>query len=86
MLPLKFFTVTLSVQQCLLPTEVSIFHMVLSTCLKLALREFSPLVFLTTPLTHLSAAYTVDGVLGQDFYNAIGIYLAIWDFITFLFL
>ncbi|KAG2139848.1 GPR1/FUN34/yaaH family-domain-containing protein [Suillus bovinus] len=38
------------------------------------------------PQLGLAAAYTVDGVLGQEFYNAIGIYLAIWDLITFLFL
>ncbi|KAJ8582940.1 hypothetical protein M405DRAFT_536364 [Rhizopogon salebrosus TDB-379] len=38
------------------------------------------------PQIGLAAAYTVDGVIGQEFYNAIGIYLAIWDFITFVFL
>ncbi|KAG1878450.1 hypothetical protein C8R48DRAFT_687066 [Suillus tomentosus] len=32
------------------------------------------------------ASYTIDGVVGQEFYNAIGIYLAIWDLITFVFL
>ncbi|KAG1897184.1 GPR1/FUN34/yaaH family-domain-containing protein [Suillus fuscotomentosus] len=37
------------------------------------------------PQIGLAAAYTVDGVVGQEFYNAIGIYLAIWDLITFLF-
>ncbi|KAG1900462.1 uncharacterized protein F5891DRAFT_1034228 [Suillus fuscotomentosus] len=31
------------------------------------------------------ASYTIDGVVGQEFYNAIGIYLAIWDLITFIF-
>ncbi|KAG0698567.1 GPR1/FUN34/yaaH family-domain-containing protein [Suillus ampliporus] len=37
------------------------------------------------PQIGLKAAYTVDGVVGQEFYNAIGIYLGIWDLITFLF-
>ncbi|KAG2118655.1 GPR1/FUN34/yaaH family-domain-containing protein [Suillus discolor] len=37
------------------------------------------------PQIGLAAAYTVDVVVGQEFYNAIGIYLAIWDLITFLF-
>ncbi|KAG1737991.1 GPR1/FUN34/yaaH family-domain-containing protein [Suillus lakei] len=38
------------------------------------------------PSLGIAAAYTVDGVVGQEFYNIIGIYLAIWDLITFLFL
>ncbi|KAG1751851.1 GPR1/FUN34/yaaH family-domain-containing protein [Suillus lakei] len=41
---------------------------------------------LCLPRTGLAAAYTVDGVVGQQFYNAIGIYLAIWSSITFLLL
>ncbi|KAG0700338.1 GPR1/FUN34/yaaH family-domain-containing protein [Suillus ampliporus] len=39
------------------------------------------------PQIGLAAAYTgADGVIGQEFYNAIGIYLGIWDLITFVFL
>lgn len=41
---------------------------------------------LCLPRTGFAAAFTVDGVVGQQFYNAIGIYLAIWGSIAFLLL
>ncbi|KAG1773306.1 GPR1/FUN34/yaaH family-domain-containing protein [Suillus placidus] len=41
---------------------------------------------LCLPRTGLAAAFTVDGVVGKQFYNAIGIYLAIWGSIAFLLL
>ncbi|KAG2058295.1 hypothetical protein BDR06DRAFT_1004493 [Suillus hirtellus] len=31
------------------------------------------------PQIGLVASYTIDGVVGQEFYNTIGIYLAIWE-------
>ncbi|KIJ11516.1 hypothetical protein PAXINDRAFT_15621 [Paxillus involutus ATCC 200175] len=33
----------------------------------------------------IAAAYSVDGVPTEEFHHAIGIYLGIWSFITFLF-
>jgi len=38
------------------------------------------------PQLGLTAAYTVDGQLTQAYYNALGIYMAIWCLITFVFL
>jgi succinate-acetate transporter protein len=38
------------------------------------------------PRVALAAAHTVNGVVERPFYNAIGIYLAIWSSITFLLL
>lgn len=38
------------------------------------------------PQIGLAAAYTVDGVVGEEFDHAVGIYLGIWAFITFVFL
>ncbi|KAG1750531.1 GPR1/FUN34/yaaH family-domain-containing protein [Suillus paluster] len=37
------------------------------------------------PQVGIAAAYTVDGVVGQGYFNAIGIYLAVWTLVTFLF-
>ncbi|EGN92059.1 hypothetical protein SERLA73DRAFT_79899 [Serpula lacrymans var. lacrymans S7.3] len=37
------------------------------------------------PQMGLAAAYTVDGVVGEEFSHAIGIYLGIWALITFVF-
>ncbi|TFK48695.1 hypothetical protein OE88DRAFT_1634211 [Heliocybe sulcata] len=37
------------------------------------------------PEIGLAAAYSVDGVVTEEFEHAVGIFLAIWDFITFLF-
>jgi len=38
------------------------------------------------PGVGVQALYTVDGVVSPDFDQAVGIYLLIWDVITFLFL
>jgi len=38
------------------------------------------------PQIGIAAAYSVNGVIGKEFFNMIGIYLAVWDFITFIFL
>jgi len=38
------------------------------------------------PEIGLAAAYTVDGVVSDEFTQAVGIYMAIWDVITLLFL
>ncbi|KIJ64165.1 hypothetical protein HYDPIDRAFT_112096 [Hydnomerulius pinastri MD-312] len=37
------------------------------------------------PNIGLAAAYSVDGVVTEEFYHAIGIYLGIWCLITFVF-